>query len=106
MDPYNGQWRLNLFQWDGTPVNPMWLAMTPPQMLPTQTLNPTISATGTAATATGKAKVKRAYGGGVGTQLGGNGQVLGKKSAWLEGNTWFWIGMMTTAMGGVVVACC
>jgi len=114
IDPYNQQWRLNLFQWDGTPVNPMWLAMTPPQMLPTQTLNPTVSATGSGAPATaaatgsqtGKVKVKRAFEASAKGQLGGKGQGLGGKSAWLEGNTWFWVGMMMTAMGGVVVACC
>lgn len=94
----------------------MWLAMTPPQMLPTQTLNPTVSATGAGAPATaaatgsqtGKVKVKRAFGsGGKGAgQVGRKGQGLGfgKKSAWLEGNTWFWVGMMMTAVGGVVIA--
>jgi len=112
IDPYNQQWRLNLFQWDGTPVNPMWLAMTPPQMLPTQTLNPTVSATGSGAPATatgsqtGKVRVKRAYSAGGTGQLGKKGQGMVKKSAWLEGNTWFWVGMMMTTMGGIVVACC
>ena len=34
--------RLNLFQFDGAPQNPLWLAYSPtPQMLPTITLNPT-----------------------------------------------------------------
>lgn len=48
-DLYNGRMRLNLWQWDGTPMNPMWLAYSPPQMLPTVTLNPTTSATRKAA---------------------------------------------------------
>lgn len=38
-DMYNGRMRLNLWQWDGTPVNPMWLAYNTPKMLPTTTLS-------------------------------------------------------------------
>ena len=44
--------RLDLYQFDGTPINPMFLAFTPPQMLPTVTMNPTPTAT----TSSGKAK--------------------------------------------------
>ncbi|PSS25560.1 hypothetical protein M430DRAFT_25346 [Amorphotheca resinae ATCC 22711] len=51
-DPYTKLTRLDLYQFDGTPVNPMFLAFSPPQMLPTITMNPTTAA----ATATGKAK--------------------------------------------------
>jgi len=40
LDAYHGQYRLNLFQWDGTPANPMYLAYRPPEMLPTTVLNP------------------------------------------------------------------
>jgi hypothetical protein len=46
--------RLDLYQFDGSPMNPMFLAYSPPVMLPTQTMNPT--ATATAAGATGKVK--------------------------------------------------
>jgi hypothetical protein len=52
-DPYSGVMRLDLYQFDGTPMNPMYIAYTPPLMLPTQTMNPTESA---GATATGKVK--------------------------------------------------
>lgn len=45
--------RLDLYQFNGAPMNPMFLAFTPPQMLPTVTMNPT-----TTATASGK-KAKR-----------------------------------------------
>lgn len=44
--------RLNLFQFDGTPLNPMYIAYSPAIMLPTQTMNPTSSS----ASATAKAK--------------------------------------------------
>ena len=53
-DPYHNVPRLNLFQFDGKPMQPMYLVLNPPQMLPTQTLNPTSTATPTK-----KAKVKR-----------------------------------------------
>ena len=41
MDGYQQRMRLNLYQWDGTPMNPMWLAYSPPSMLPTTTLSVT-----------------------------------------------------------------
>ncbi|KAM3076889.1 Reversal of tor2 lethality [Clarireedia jacksonii] len=49
-DAYTKLTRLDLYEFDGTPKNPMYLAYSPPLMLPTQTLNPTTSA---------KAKAKR-----------------------------------------------
>lgn len=39
-DKYHNVQRLNLYQWDGTPMNPMYMVYSPPQMLPTSTLNP------------------------------------------------------------------
>lgn len=50
-DKFHNIPRLNLFQFDGSPQQPLYQAYTPPQMLPTQTLNPTA-----APSATGKAK--------------------------------------------------
>jgi hypothetical protein len=44
--------RLDLYQFDDTPMNPMFLAFSPPQMLPTVTMNPTPTAT----TSGGKSK--------------------------------------------------
>lgn len=41
VDDYYGRYRLNLYQFDGTPMAPMYLVYKPPQMLPTQTMNPT-----------------------------------------------------------------
>lgn len=54
-DPYHNIPRLNLFQFDGAPMAPMYLVYSPPKMLPTSTLNPTTTST-KAAAATGKAK--------------------------------------------------
>ena len=53
-DPYHNVKRLDLEEFDGTPMNPMFLAYNPPQMLPTSTLNPTPTAT-----ASRKDRVKR-----------------------------------------------
>lgn len=50
-DKFHNVLRLNLFQFDGSPQQPLYMAFNPPQMLPTQTLNPT-----SAPSATGKAK--------------------------------------------------
>jgi hypothetical protein len=54
-DPYTQMTRLDLYQFDGTPMNPMFLAYSPPQMLPTVTMNPTT-------TVTASAKAKRTVG--------------------------------------------
>ncbi|KLJ05718.1 hypothetical protein EMPG_10808 [Blastomyces silverae] len=67
LDPFHKIQRLNLYRFDGSPLIPMYLAVRPPQMLPTHTLNPTDSPEG-AATATStaagarKAKAKRSEG--------------------------------------------
>lgn len=53
-DPYHNIPRLDLSKFDGSPIQPLYLVYSPPQMLPTSTLNPT-TASGTAK-ATGKAK--------------------------------------------------
>lgn len=47
IDPYHGIYTLQLYQYDGTPMQPLYLAYRPPMMLPTETLNPTSSATST-----------------------------------------------------------
>ncbi|KAL2061804.1 hypothetical protein VTL71DRAFT_7182 [Oculimacula yallundae] len=44
IDPYSKRTRLDLYQFDGSPIQPMYLAFTPPQMLPTITMNPTSTA--------------------------------------------------------------
>lgn len=46
IDPYTKMTRLDLYQFDGTPIHPMFLAFSPPQMLPTVTMNPTAEPTG------------------------------------------------------------
>ena len=52
-DDFHNVPRLNIFKFDGSLEQPLYLAYKPPQMLPTQTLNPTASA------ASPTSKVKR-----------------------------------------------
>ncbi|CDR46636.1 CYFA0S24e01662g1_1 [Cyberlindnera fabianii] len=61
VNAYHGRYMLELFQWDGTPVQPLYLAYQPPMMLPTETMNPTASADHSEATNTAslKRKVRR-----------------------------------------------
>ena len=96
-DPYHGVQRLNLYQFDGTPMQPMYLAFKPPQMLPTQTMNPTTSATN-GAKPTGTGKTKRAL-----DQLPVplNRHVLKKRNDPVHAHRWWWVGAGMTALGGV-----
>ncbi|CCC70012.1 hypothetical protein NCAS_0D04310 [Naumovozyma castellii] len=47
VDAYHGVYKLQLYQHDGSPMQPLYLAYKPPMMLPTQTLNPTEGASNT-----------------------------------------------------------
>ncbi|SCU80283.1 LADA_0B06194g1_1 [Lachancea dasiensis] len=44
VNDYHGVYELQLYEADGSPMTPMYLAYRPPSMLPTETLNPTESA--------------------------------------------------------------
>ncbi|KAL9100861.1 MAG: hypothetical protein Q9187_009312 [Circinaria calcarea] len=103
-DPYHNVPRLDLYRFDGSPMNPMYLAYSPPQMLPTQTLNPTTSSTGSPE-ATGNAKIKRDF-----ADLGGfaepmNRKALMKRHEATSADRWWWIGVVMTAIGGVGYFC-
>lgn len=43
IDPYHNIFRLNLFRFDNSPMNSMYLAYRPPVLLPSITLNPTVA---------------------------------------------------------------
>lgn len=58
IDAYHGIYKLQLYQFDGSMMQPLYLAYKPPMMLPTVTLNPTDS-TDTSTTSTGTANKKR-----------------------------------------------
>ncbi|KAJ4360250.1 Reversal of tor2 lethality [Didymosphaeria variabile] len=90
-DGYTKKTRLTLFKRDGAPLMPLYLAYSPPQMLPTTTLNPlTTSTAGAKATA----KVKR-------SDLPLN--VLSKRTPQQQqADRWWWFGVFMTASGGVL----
>jgi len=81
----------------------MYLAYKPPQMLPTQTLNPTRSATDGAAKSTGKAKRSVEVLGGFAEPL--NKKVTSKRKELIDADKWWWIGVGLTGLGGVVYYC-
>ncbi|OAL03339.1 hypothetical protein IQ06DRAFT_243132 [Phaeosphaeriaceae sp. SRC1lsM3a] len=87
-DRYHKIPRLDLYKADGAPLMPLYLAYSPPKMLPTTTLRPI-------ATETAAPKVKRD---GLSPR-----EVLFKRT---EGNVradqWWWFGVFLTAGGGIM----
>lgn len=77
----------------------MYLAYKPPQMLPTQTLNPTATSEGQAK-ATGKAK-RDVLEDDIFKDAPLNKHVLAKRSDPINADKWWWIGIGMTAFGGV-----
>jgi len=81
----------------------MYLAYKPPQMLPTQTLNPTSSTAAAGATST--SKVKRSLDDLEGFDEPMNKHVLIKRREPINADRWWWIGVGMTALGGVGYYC-
>ncbi|KAL2356510.1 chaperone for protein-folding within the ER, fungal-domain-containing protein [Cryomyces antarcticus] len=101
-DPYHNTPRLNLYQFDGKPLAPMYLVYSPPEMLPTSTLNPTHTA---GATATGKPSGKFRRGLGEEITLPLNHKLLSKRKETINADRWWWIGAGMTGLGGVLYFC-
>jgi hypothetical protein len=105
-DPYYGVTRLDLYKFDGAPMNPMYIAFSPPLMLPTQTMNPTSTSTasGTAATASGKSKRGVDSQGGYALPLNKDAKHIKRDtetpSKLLDANLVWWLGMGMTLLGG------
>ncbi|KAF9734623.1 hypothetical protein PMIN06_009970 [Paraphaeosphaeria minitans] len=90
-DGYTKKTRLNLYKFDGSPLMPLYLAMSPPQMLPTSTLNPVTTSTAGAKTSS---KIKRA-------DLPLN--VLSKRTPQQQqADRWWWFGVFLTASGSIL----
>jgi hypothetical protein len=90
MDAYHKIQRLDLYQADGAPLMPLYLAYSPPKMLPTTTLNPLVTATAKAG------KTKRG-------DLPMNHEILFKRSTGkVRADQWWWFGVFMTAGGGVM----
>ena len=84
-------------------MNPMFLAYKPPQMLPTQTLNPTPSQTGAAATSTSGSKIRRGLDDHA-APLPMNHRVI-RTGKPIDADKWWWVGVGMTALGGVGYFC-
>jgi len=96
-DPYHNIPRLNLYQFDGSPIMPLYLVYSPPQMLPTKTLNPLTTATSGGAKAT--SKFKRSADG---FTLPMNHKVLGKRHEPIAADRIWWFGVFLTGSGALL----
>ncbi|KAF2824472.1 hypothetical protein CC86DRAFT_354552 [Ophiobolus disseminans] len=82
--------RLDLYKADGAPLMPLYLVKTPPDMLPTTTLNPIVTATAK------PAKAKRG-------EMPSVQDVLFKRTdGTVRADQWWWFGVLMTAGGGVM----
>ncbi|GKZ66997.1 reversal of tor2 lethality [Aspergillus niger] len=88
VDSYHGVQRLDVKNFDGSPMHPMYLIYKPPQMLPTQTLNPSSSS-----------KSKRQVEGGTGGRFSIKDLVSREKVG--DPNNWLWLGIFMTTLGGI-----
>ncbi|KAJ9230646.1 hypothetical protein DTO280E4_1042 [Paecilomyces variotii] len=95
-DKFHNVLRLNLYQFDGTPVIPMYLVYRPPQMLPTQTLNPIAQKTGSARKAKRDLIDEE-------TIEPLNKHAFVKRSEPEAIDKWWWFGLFMTSAGGLAL---
>jgi hypothetical protein len=88
IDKYHQIKRLNLFKKDGSPLMPLYIAYDTPNMLPTTTLNPLVTATAAAS------KQKRG-------DIPSSHEVLFRRST-NSADQWWWFGVFLTAGGGIM----
>lgn len=88
-DEYHGRYRLDLYQFDGAPLAPLYLAYKPPMMLPTITMNPT--ATQPEPTSISK-RVRRS--------LENRSKTTAVKRVNSDFNTLWWVGVSMVLVGG------
>ncbi|KAF2748870.1 hypothetical protein M011DRAFT_421269 [Sporormia fimetaria CBS 119925] len=92
VDAYHGIPRLNLYQHDGSPMLPLYIAFKPPMMLPTTTLNPVVTAT----PGTANSKVRR-------SELPPKSSVITKRGPEpRRADQWWWFGVFLTASGSIL----
>jgi hypothetical protein len=100
-DPYNKILRLDMFGFDGTPMNPMYLAGTPPVMQPTTTMNPLPTAT-KAKSSKDSGKAKRSS---EDSEVPFNRNAIRQRKELIDAEKWWWIGVGMTALGSVGYLC-
>jgi len=101
-DKYHGIPRLDLYEFNGAPLPPLYLAYKPPQMLPTSTLHPAGGAK-----ATGSSKLKRSLEG-LGLKMHEDIELvplMKAHSPWLDADRWWWFGLGMTGIGSVLYYC-
>lgn len=100
VDDYHGQYVLRLFEWDGNPVQPLYLAYRPPLMLPTETMNPTATgdATTSGSTASSTGSSKRSLRKRIRRSLENKGRTRAVRKSRFDYDFWWW-----TSAGFVVV---
>ncbi|KAF7846424.1 hypothetical protein BT93_L4389 [Corymbia citriodora subsp. variegata] len=101
VDGFHNIQRLNLFLFDGSPQQPLYLAYSPPQMLPTQTLNPTATASATSKAA----KIKRDEDPQVLLQMGeplNRNAIIQPKKSLVEPDQFWYAGIGLILIGGVM----
>lgn len=89
--------RLDLYGFDGAPLHPMYLVYRPPQMLPTQTLNPVVTVT---PTHNKRSLVARETGSPFGTLH--PARKPHKLAEVLSADLWWWFGLFMTGTGGLL----
>lgn len=92
-DSYHKKKRLDLYQFDGSPVNAMLLNDENPSMLPTTTLNPMTSAT------TAPSRIKR----GVVPARRHRRRTTVAKEGMGAADRWWWLGVIMTSAGGLML---
>ncbi|EED20700.1 conserved hypothetical protein [Talaromyces stipitatus ATCC 10500] len=90
-DKYHGILRLDFAQFDGSPLQPLYILYRPPAMLPTTTLNPTGKTT---------AKAKRAV-----TVERNHESSMIRRIDPVVIERWWWFGIISTSVGGLVLWC-
>lgn len=91
-DDFHGVKRLDLFSFDGAPMNPMYLVYKPPEMLPTTTLSSSPIET---------AKGKRHYVEDAEPPFYVNHLV--KEGNVFNPDYWWWLGVIMTSIGGITL---
>lgn len=113
LDTYTQTMRLNLYAFDGTPVNAMWQHSTTPLMLPTTTLTPTAttsskppmnSSPSSSPPPPASQKVRRALGLDKSGPSRRVAEHLAKKN--YNANNWLWIGLGLSGFGGALIFLC
>ncbi|KAK3678284.1 Reversal of tor2 lethality [Recurvomyces mirabilis] len=105
-DPYHNIPRLDLHKFDKAPMNPMYLVFSPPQMLPTTTLNPTTASATAGAKSTSKAKRSLDSEIPLSWKLKLDGKDAGVEEAGvvhhINADRLWWLGLGLTGVGGLL----